>query len=130
LTVNFTNISAGVYSSTLWTFGDGDTSASTNVIVSYTYTNSGTYSVSLIVSNSLGNFSTVTLTNAVTASAPITLTIGPGDGGNLQLSWTNVPGLLLQATNLLGPWVTNTGATSPFRVAPTNGQMYYRLEVP
>jgi len=45
---------------------------------------------------------------------------------NAVLNWA--AGTLLQATNLLGPWVTNPAA-SPYIVSPTNTQMFYRLEV-
>ena len=44
---------------------------------------------------------------------------------NPVLDWGT--GKLLQATNLTGPWTTNTTATSPFTVFPTNGQTFYRL---
>jgi hypothetical protein len=40
------------------------------------------------------------------------------------LNWAS--GTLEQATNLLGPWVTNT-AVSPYTVPLTNTQTYYRL---
>ena len=45
-------------------------------------------------------------------------------GPNPVLSWA--AGALLEATNLAGPWVTNS-AVSPYKVAPTNTQMFYRL---
>jgi hypothetical protein len=46
-------------------------------------------------------------------------------GSSLQLTYAG--GTLLQATNLLGPWTTNTGA-SPVTIFPTNGpQMFYRV---
>jgi hypothetical protein len=43
---------------------------------------------------------------------------------NPVLNWTT--GTLLEAANLSGPWVTNS-AVSPYTVAPTNTQMFYRL---
>jgi hypothetical protein len=46
---------------------------------------------------------------------------------NLVLNWAN--GTLLQSTNLLKTWVTNS-AGSPYTVAPTNKQMFYRLSLP
>jgi hypothetical protein len=46
-------------------------------------------------------------------------------GNNLQLTWPQ--GVLLQATNITGPWVTNTTATSPFTNSPTASQMFYRV---
>ena len=51
------------------------------------------------------------------------------NGVVLSLSWSG-GGNLLQATNLLGPWTTNTGAASPFRVTTaTNGpKMFYRVQ--
>jgi len=49
-----------------------------------------------------------------------------GTAPNPVLNWA--AGTLLQATNLFGPWVTNS-AVSPFRASPTNTQMFYRLEV-
>ena len=47
-------------------------------------------------------------------------------GGNLVLNWSS--GMLLQATNLAGPWTTNTQAASPFTLAPIAPQMFYRLQ--
>jgi len=43
---------------------------------------------------------------------------------NPVLNWAT--GTLLEATNLSGPWVTNS-AVSPFTVVPTNTQMFFRL---
>ena len=43
---------------------------------------------------------------------------------NPVLNWLN--GTLLEATNLLGPWVTNSAA-SPYTVVPTNAQQFFRL---
>jgi hypothetical protein len=45
-------------------------------------------------------------------------------GTNLFLNWA--AGTLVSATNLSGPWVTNT-TTSPFTAAPTNNQQFFRL---
>jgi hypothetical protein len=44
----------------------------------------------------------------------------------LKLQWS--PGTLLEATNLLGPWVTNT-APSPYLVTPTGAQKFFRVKV-
>jgi hypothetical protein len=46
---------------------------------------------------------------------------------NLQLTWSS--GLLLEATNLSGPWTTNVGASSPFTILPTEPQKFYRVLV-
>jgi hypothetical protein len=47
-------------------------------------------------------------------------------GGQMKLSWPT--GVLLQATNLLGPWTTNS-APSPYTVTPAGPQMFYRVKV-
>jgi hypothetical protein len=54
---------------------------------------------------------------------PPALTITPVPGGS-QIRWTG--GTLLQSTNLLGPWITNPAATSPYTVSPTNPQQFFR----
>jgi subtilase family serine protease len=46
-------------------------------------------------------------------------------GSNLALVYSN--GVLLQATNILGPWVTNTAA-SPVTVPPANPAMFFRIK--
>ena len=51
-TVNFTDQSTGTPQSWTWTFGDGNGSTARNP--THTYSNSGTYTVQLIVSNTLG----------------------------------------------------------------------------
>ena len=45
-------------------------------------------------------------------------------GSNVQLTWTS--GMLLETTNVNGPWSTNLHA-SPFQLAPSGGQKFYRL---
>jgi hypothetical protein len=45
----------------------------------------------------------------------------------LKLTWSQ--GTLLQATNLLGPWITDAAASSPYTVAPTNAQLYFKVLV-
>jgi len=49
------------------------------------------------------------------------------NGTQLMLSWSG--GVLLEATNAAGPWVTNTSAISPFVVTPTGPQNFYRLQI-
>ncbi|MCC7011364.1 MAG: PKD domain-containing protein [Planctomycetes bacterium] len=62
LVVKFRDLSTGVPTSWLWSFGDGSTSTQQNP--THTYTTSGTYSVSLQVANSRGT-DQVTQTNYV-----------------------------------------------------------------
>lgn len=45
-------------------------------------------------------------------------------GSNIQLTWAS--GLLLEATNLSGPWTTNLN-TSPYQFTPTVDEKFYRL---
>lgn len=56
---------------------------------------------------------------------PVTLNVARS-GNQLTLSWPQ--GTLLQATNLAGPWVTNT-ASSPYTTTPTGAMMFYRIRV-
>jgi hypothetical protein len=62
----------------------------------------------------------------VIGSAPPPVTINVSfSGGNLTLTWSQ--GTLLEATNVYGPWVTN-GAPSPYTVAPTGPQKFFRVQ--
>ncbi|NSW44612.1 MAG: PKD domain-containing protein [Bacteroidales bacterium] len=68
-TIHFTNQSqAPVGSSFLWDFGDGQTSTDENPV--HTYTNSGTYTVTLTVQNSCTGNATKTRTNYITITLP------------------------------------------------------------
>jgi len=49
-------------------------------------------------------------------------------GGNLKLNW--VDGVLLEATNILGPWTTNIYALPPLTVTPTEPMKFYRTQLP
>lgn len=81
-------------------------------ITGYLTNNAANSSIDLVLINAL--------------AAPVTLT-NSWDGVNLNLSWP--AGLqLLQATNITGPWTTNTEASSPLQVLPAGGQMFYRLQ--
>ncbi len=53
LSVQFTDTSTGPPATWSWTFGDGNTSTSQNPV--HTYVTPGNYSVSLTVTNSVGN---------------------------------------------------------------------------
>lgn len=55
LTVTFTTVTSGTVEHWLWSFGDGDT-ASTGPVVSHTYVTSGTFGVSLTISNTVGSY--------------------------------------------------------------------------
>ncbi len=49
-------------------------------------------------------------------------------GTNVVLTWPQ--GSLLQAPSLTGPWTTNTGAISPYKLSPTEQQQFFKLSVP
>jgi hypothetical protein len=64
------------------------------------------------------------LYNAALGVAPsVTLTIEKV-GANVRLTWPQ--GSLLEATNVTGPWTTNS-ATSPYTTAPTGSKKFYRV---
>jgi hypothetical protein len=63
--------------------------------------------------------------NAVAGPQTITIT---HSGSNVILNWQT--GLLLQATNVLGPWTTNNGAVSGYTVPATNAAEFFRVLVP
>jgi hypothetical protein len=62
----------------------------------------------------------------VGAQPPVQVNIAPAASKSLTLSWSS--GTLLQATNLGGPWTTNT-ATSPYNISPTNSHMFFKVIV-
>jgi PKD repeat protein len=66
LEVSFTNQSTGVYTETLWAFGDGETSTDANS--TYTYTVTGSYTVTLTVSG-LGGTDTETKPHYILAAS-------------------------------------------------------------
>ena len=58
--------------------------------------------------------------------APVSIALTK-NGHDFQITWPQ--GVLLEATNLTGPWITNPVATSPFTNGPTLPQQYYRVHV-
>jgi len=71
----------------------------------------------------------------VSVAAPPTLAAqvikgshGGNTGGSLVLTWSQ--GNLLQATNLAGPWTTNTLITSPYTNAMTNRELFFKVVNP
>jgi hypothetical protein len=86
----------------------------------------------VIVTNSYGSVTSAPAATLTVMVSPATPTIGlqPNGSGGFVLTWSG--GSLLQATNVLGPWTTNTTATSPLTVMPVPGtpQQFYRLQGP
>ena len=66
------------------------------------------------------------LYNGTFVLGPQLINIAPS-GSNVVLTWQT--GTLLQSTNLLGPWTTNSTATSPYTVPASNSAAFYRLLV-
>ncbi len=59
--------------------------------------------------------------------APVTLSVAPGSSrNNLTLTWSQ--GVLLESTNVSGPWITNIAA-SPYTIETTNSRMFFRVQV-
>ena len=77
------------------------------------------------VGYSWAEFDKVILTVSAGAPPAILLT-NQWDGSQMTLSWSQ--GTLLEATNLLGPWTTNT-SPSPCMVTPTGPIRFYRVKV-
>jgi hypothetical protein len=77
-----------------------------------------------VFTNGLSATQVLALYKACTNPPSILLNMVPTGGGNLILNWP--AGLLLQATNLVGPWNTNLAAP-PLAITPTNSQMYFRM---
>jgi hypothetical protein len=86
--------------------------------------NAGNYTV--VVSNGLASVTSTVATLTVVTTPPVVYLTNQLSGTSMVLSWPQ--GTLLQATNLTGPWVTNT-ATSPYTLSPTNPMMFYRIRV-
>jgi hypothetical protein len=77
-----------------------------------------------------GNMNALVVYDLSAVVTPPTLSLAPsGAGGNLTLTWS-AGSVLLQATNLLGPWTTNSAAMSPYTVSPTNAQNFFRVRTP
>jgi PKD repeat protein len=90
LTVDFTDQSSGSPTSWSWVFGDGGTSSAQNP--SHQYTNPGTYTVTLTVSNAYGSDDEIK-TNYITVNDPgglyADLPYSTGfETGNLDQHWT------------------------------------------
>jgi PKD repeat protein/lysophospholipase L1-like esterase len=116
-----------------WNFGDGSTSTGQNP--SHVYSTAGTFSPSLIFTNSSGAVGVST--GAVITVSQMKLGLFSTASKELILAWpTNISGYALQyTTNLSPPVVWNTFSTAPFVVSGQNfvtnfmsgPQMFFRL---
>lgn len=105
-------------------------SATDYVNYSATFTaTAATQTVAFVGTDLAGGDNTVFIDNVRITAPPILPPVNinihqSGDG--LVLSWPS--GVLLQATNVTGPWATNNAA-SPYTNQPNNSQMFYRVRV-
>lgn len=116
--VNFTDLSTGGANTWTWNFGDGYGSSTANPV--HAYASSGTYTVSLVVSNCKGN-NTETKTSYITVSLPTAPTVtngthcGPGSvslsaNGTGTLNWYDaaIGGSIVNTGNSYAPSLTST----------------------
>jgi hypothetical protein len=66
------------------------------------------------------------LYNGTFVVGPQTLHIAPS-GSSVVLTWQT--GTLLESTNVLGPWTTNSTATSPYTLPAADKEQFFRLLV-
>jgi autotransporter-associated beta strand protein len=77
-----------------------------------------------VFTNALSAAQVQSLYQAGTNTAPMIGLIPLGSPRGMEVVWSQ--GSLAQATNLAGPWLTNTAA-SPVIIQPTNAQMFFRV---
>jgi uncharacterized repeat protein (TIGR01451 family) len=111
LLVNFTDTSTGTITNRLWDFGDGGISTATNP--SHTYTNAGSFSVTLTVSGPTGNDSLTKPQLIVVATPPVT--------ADLELIKLGLPEPVFVASNLTYTiTVTNHGPATATSITLTD----------
>ncbi|HVM61307.1 MAG TPA: PKD domain-containing protein, partial [Verrucomicrobiae bacterium] len=125
LAVTFTDTSAGAITNRCWSFGDSATTNTTATSLSHTYSNGGTYTVSLTIW-AYGGTSTNTQANYIVALNPPNLVVNPasltygsvtiGQTGSLSFSVINTGDLPLSGTvATASPFAIASG--SPYTVA-------------
>ena len=67
--------------------------------------------------------------NAILTVLPLPVLGITVSGGLPTLTWSN-NAVLLEATNIAGPWLTNQSATSPYSIVPNASQVFFRLLLP
>ena len=105
LAVRFTDLSTGLPAAWNWSFGDGSVLNATERSPVHTYTNGGTYTVSLTISNAAGS-NTRTIPNYITVTAPPVANFnGTPVSGTMPLNVTFAD----LSTNLPTSWIWNFG---------------------
>jgi PKD repeat protein len=122
MSVNFADLSSASVTAWAWAFGDGATSAQQNP--SHSYVNPGSYSVSLTVTDAVGNGS-ITKANFITTSAPPVPGISDGSfegqtaGGAPSTPWAIEFGT--------GHVVNPAGGTSSDNAMPSDGSQWAEI---
>jgi hypothetical protein len=95
--------------------------------ITYTATNnySGSDSFIYSVSDPQGASASALVTVNVAVNLTVNLNISLA-GGKVVLTWPS--GILLQATNIAGPWTTNVGVAPPYSFAPLAQPMFFRTQ--
>ena len=110
-------------------FNPGSSATSyVNYTATFTAT-AATQTVAFVGTDLPGTDNTVFIDNVRITAPPILPPVNMNiqqAGSNLVLSWSS--GILLQTTNIAGPWTTNVGATSPYTFAPVARQMFFRAQ--
>jgi hypothetical protein len=70
--------------------------------------------------------STPPVVNTISTGTPPVIGSYSVTGGNFGITWSGTA-QLQEATNANGPFITITGATSPYFVPTTNAQAFFRL---
>ena len=86
----------------------------------------GTATIGYTITDNIGGTNTSLITANVVNLTPILLNVGLS-GGNLTFTWSDNSFSLQSSTNVVGPYTTIVGATSPFIITATNKMGFYRL---
>jgi len=99
-----------------------------NAPYTYSLTGVGVGSYNISAKVTYNGTNTVNSITAAVSVNPANVEVGIASisGGRFVLSWPT--GLLLEATNLTGPWVTNT-ASSPYTNTPNAPEEFYKIKV-
>jgi serine protease len=139
LVVQFTDTSTGNISSRLWDFGDGTTSTEQNPIHTYTFKDTGDFTVSLTVTGP-GGTHTKTKTNYIHLNAPpikAGMRVWKKDVFRswyqayalLTITQNDKTGLPIAGATVEGTWSGGYGGTVPFsRVTNENGEITLTTE--
>lgn len=131
---NTSTISTGTIISSTWSFGDGGGASSFNA--SYSYSNAGTYPITLIVTGSNGCKDTATIEYLVEAILNIPNVITPnGDGVNEFLKFNNLQVYKSNDISIYNRWGKKIFSQSNYKndwngAGFSDGTYFFILNVP